>query len=156
VASCAGAVLTGYLSDVLGARRRLMIGAGLLTAVALVLLAQVSTWPMLVAAYALFHLALAAFFAVESAFVAEMMTGLARRGRLLGVMNLANTVPTILTAALALRATKAIAFEATMPTVLLGCAGACGLAAALCALMAPPDQRFNLRAAGHHLRALWR
>jgi MFS family permease len=135
LAACGGAVINGNLSDRLDDRRKLMVGAALLGGMALTTLAAVPNWPMLVAAYALFHFSLAAFFAVEAAFVAEMVTVSARRGRLLGVMNLANTLPAILTASLTMRASGRVAFDAAMPVILLTCAAACGAAALLCVAM---------------------
>jgi len=135
LAACGGAVISGHWSDMLADRRKLMVSAALLAALALTFLAAVPNWPGLVLAYALFHFALAAFFAVEAAFVAEMAASSARRGRLLGVMNLANTLPAILTASLALRASGHVAFDAAMPKILLACAGACICAACLCVAM---------------------
>jgi MFS family permease len=135
LAACSGAVLNGFLSDRLADRRKLMVTAALLGALALACLAAEPGWALLVAAYALFHFSLAAFFAVEAAFVAEMVAGSARRGRLLGVMNLANTLPAILTAALTMRASGHLALDAAMPLILITCSAACGVAALLCGAM---------------------
>ena len=135
LAACCGAVMMGRVSDLLGARRKLLIGAALMAAFALAGLAIAPDWPILAGAYMLFHLSLAAFFSVEAAFVAEMIASSRRRGRLLGYMNLANTLPAILTATLALQAARQSSLDAAIPAMLLVCAAACVLAAALCAAM---------------------
>jgi hypothetical protein len=53
----------------------------------------------------------------------------------LGVMNLANTLPAILTAALTMRASGHLALDAAMPLILITCSAACGVAALLCGAM---------------------
>jgi MFS family permease len=135
LAACCCAVAMGSLSDRLAERRKLLIVSALSTALALTGLAVAPNWSIVTAAYVLFHLSLAAFFAVESAFSAEMIALSSTRGRLLGYMNLANTLPAILTAILALQTSRQTLLGAAMPLVLLGCASACVIAAALCAAM---------------------
>lgn len=137
LAACCGAVMIGRMSDLLADRRKLLIGSALLAALALAGLAVAPSWPILAAAYILFHLALAAFLSVEAAFVAEMIAVSHQRGRLLGYMNLANTFPAILTATLALQAARKTALDAQIPMMLLICAAACVIAAVLCAAMRP-------------------
>lgn len=135
LAACCGAVAVGRLSDLLSDRRKLMAISALLAALALVGFAAAPGWPFLAVAYAAIHLALAGFFAVEAAFVAEMIASSARLGRLLGHMNLANTLPAILIAMMAMQASQHAWLVSAMPFVLLACAGACGIAAMLCLAM---------------------
>lgn len=135
LAACCGAVAFGRLSDLLADRRSLMIGSALLAALALTSFAAAPGWWMLALAYALFHLAQAAFFAVEAAFVAEMITASPKKGRWLGYMNLANTLPAILITLLAMRASERGLLAGAMHLVLLVCASACILAAGLCFAM---------------------
>ncbi|WP_226016093.1 MFS transporter [Novosphingobium sp. FKTRR1] len=133
LAACGGAVVIGHVSDLLADRRKLLIASALTAAAALAGMALAPDWPVLAAGFALFHLSLAAFFSVEAAFVAEMVALSPSRGRLLGIMNLSNTFPAIVTAGLALEATKQTALDAGMPRLLLACAAGCVLAAALAA-----------------------
>jgi len=96
-----GAIAGGRLSDQLRARRvPLSIAAGISTA-SLVALGWGVAWPLFIVAYALFQLALSAFLAIDSALVAQLVGNSPRRGALLGVMNLANTLPAILAPAVA-------------------------------------------------------
>lgn len=135
LAACCGAVVFGRLSDRLADRRSLMIGNALLAALTLITFAAAPGWWMLAVAYALFHLAQAAFFAVEAAFVAEIITSSPKKGRWLGYMNLANTMPAILITLLAMQASQRSLLVSAMPLVLLVCASACMIAAGLCLAM---------------------
>ncbi|WCT79743.1 MFS transporter [Novosphingobium humi] len=135
LAACCGAVAFGRLSDMLADRRSLMIGSALLAALALTGFAAAPGWWMLAVAYALFHLAQAAFFSVEAAFVAEIITSSPKKGRWLGYMNLANTLPAILITLLAMQASERGLLAGAMHLVLLVCASACILAAGLCFAM---------------------
>jgi MFS family permease len=139
LAACGGAIVGGYVSDVLDDRRRLLVGTPLLAALALAVLAHAPSWPVLAAAYAAFHCALAGFFAVEAAFVAAMMAQWHQRGRLLGIMNLANTLPAIFNAGMVLGFGRQMAFVHAMPGVLMAAALAALLAAVLCAALGRLD-----------------
>ncbi|WP_168604648.1 MFS transporter [Novosphingobium sp. SG707] len=135
LAACCGAVAFGRLSDMLADRRSLMIGSALLAALALTGFATAPGWWMLAVAYALFHLAQAAFFSVEAAFVAEIITSSRKKGRWLGYMNLANTLPAVLITLLAMQASHQNVLGSAMHLVLLVCASACIIAAGLCFAM---------------------
>lgn len=135
LAACCGALAFGRLSDMLADRRSLMIGSALLAALALTGFAAAPGWWMLAVAYALFHLAQAAFFSVEAAFVAEIITSSHKKGRWMGYMNLANTMPAILITLLAMQASQGSLLNSAMHLVLLVCASACIIAAGLCFAM---------------------
>jgi len=124
-AACIGAVAMGHISDGLADRRKALAGCALLGAVALVGLAGAHNWLAFAVSFSLFHIALPAFFAVEAALVAEMVMGYPRRGRLLGYMNLANTLPVVLGAMLALQVGQHVTLGGMIPSVLLACAVAC-------------------------------
>lgn len=135
LAACCGAVAFGRWSDRLADRRSLMIGSALLAALALTGFAMAPGWWVLAAAYALFHLAQAAFFSVEAAFVAEIITASRQKGRWMGYMNLANTMPAILITLLTIQASQRSLLDFAMHLVLLVCASACVIAAGLCFAM---------------------
>ena len=135
LAACCGAVVFGRLSDLLPDRRKLMAFSALLAALALVGFAIAPNWRYLAAAYAMLHLALAGFFSIEAAFVAEMISSFTKRGRLLGYMNLANTLPAILISTLAMQTDPNALLASAMPLALLVCTSACAIAVALCLAM---------------------
>ena len=135
VAACCGSVAAGQLSDVLSDRRRLMAFSALLAALALVGFAIAPNWRCLAVAYAAIHLTLGGFFSVEAAFIAEMIASSDKRGRWLGYMNLANTLPAILISTLAMRAGQHTWLASSMMFVLLACASACAVTAVLCLAM---------------------
>jgi MFS family permease len=58
------------------------------------------SWPFFFLSYGLFQLALCSFLAINMAVVAQLVGESGRRGALLGVVNLANTVPAVLAPAL--------------------------------------------------------
>ena len=102
ILSVASAIAAGHWSDRSGQRRPTMIATSLACAVGLLGMATTAFWPVVVAAFILFHVGLTAFLSVDSAMVTQLLSTHERRGELLGVMNLTNTVPSILVPALAL------------------------------------------------------
>lgn len=98
------AVIAGHLSDL--ARRRIwpIAVGGLLTSIALAVLTWSEQWMVFAAAYGLFHLGIAAFLAVDSALVAQLVRGNRHRGTYLGILNLTNTFPGIVGPVLTLAA----------------------------------------------------
>lgn len=100
--SVASAVVAGHWSDRRGHRRPPMIAAAFACAVGLLAMAATSSWPVVVAAFILFHVGLTAFLSVDSAMVTQLLSSHERRGELLGFMNLTNTIPSILVPALTL------------------------------------------------------
>ncbi len=98
------AVIAGHLSDL--ARRRIwpIAVGGLLTSIALAVLTWSEHWMVFAAAYGLFHLGIAAFLAVDSALVAQLVRGNRHRGTYLGILNLTNTFPGIVGPVLTLAA----------------------------------------------------
>ncbi len=100
--SVASAVAAGHWSDRRNYRRPPMIAAALACAVGLLAMAATPYWPVVVAAFILFHVGLTAFLSVDSAMVTQLLSAHERRGELLGFMNLTNTIPSILVPALAL------------------------------------------------------
>ena len=120
---------SGRISDRLGTRRFPLAVAALAAALALAVLGAIPGWFAFIAAYALFHAALAAFLAVDTALVAEMLAASPRRAALLGIMNLTNTLPAVLAPGIALVVLERDAPVAALAAAFTVCAFGCGLAA---------------------------
>lgn len=90
------ALASGRLSDRLARRRWPLAISAIAAAAALAILGSAANWPIIIAAYALFHTGLASFLAIDTALVAQLIADHPRRAALLGVMNLTNTLPSIL------------------------------------------------------------
>ncbi|QYU68871.1 MFS transporter [Leptolyngbya sp. 15MV] len=123
------ALAGGLLPDMSRRRCLPLAGAALATALALATLAEAPGWTVLVAGYAIFHSALAAFLAIDSALVAQLVSGHPRRGALLGVMNLTNTMPALIAPALALATVGDRAVGDALSSLLLLAAGGSLIAA---------------------------
>ena len=104
VAGAAAAFLMGQLSDRLQQRRWPIATSGVLAAGGLLLLAVQPGWPLIVTGYAIFSAGLIAFLSTDSAMIAQMLGNHPSRGRWLGIMNLTNTIPAIVTPTLTLLA----------------------------------------------------
>ena len=137
VAACLGAIAMGQFSDGLPDRRKTLSACALLGAAALVGLATAQSWLVFAIGFSLFHVALPAFFAIEAALVAEMVMGYPGRGHVLGYMNLANTLPTVLGAVLALQVSARVSLGAMIAPGLLACAAACVVAGLLVLAIRP-------------------
>lgn len=96
VVAVSGSVAGGRLSDRFGRRRVPLAVAAMILASSMTVLGSRADWPLFLAAYATFHLALAVFLAIDSALVAQLVGGNPHCGSMLGVMNLANTLPGVL------------------------------------------------------------
>lgn len=127
ILSFTSAILAGYWSDRSGRRRPSMIVATLACAIGLLAIAASPPWPVVVAAFILFHVGLTAFLSVDFAMVTQLLSANRKRGELLGVMNLTNTIPSILIPSLTLLVTRANA--APDWPLLFGIAGLLALAA---------------------------
>lgn len=97
-----GAIAGGRLSDGFGVRRWPLTIAAAGVAACLAILGAGVTWSVFLVAYALFQLALSGFLAIDLALVAQLIGASQRRGALLGLMNLANTIPAVAAPAIAL------------------------------------------------------
>jgi MFS family permease len=133
IAAVSGALASGSLSYRTRARRPLLVGAALLLAAALFVLASAPSPLALATAFALFQFGLAAYLAVDTAWVAQLVAPHPRRGTILGVMNLTNTLPSVLAPLLTLQAltnSNAMAlFEGAFHLCAIAALTAAGLAA---------------------------
>ncbi len=102
IAAVMAPVLSGLVSDLRRNRRIPLAISAVLVSAALMTMGAVPQWAAILLSYALFHSALASFLAIDSALVAQIVSGHPHRGTLLGVMNLTNTLPSIIAPGLAL------------------------------------------------------
>ncbi|MES2902661.1 MAG: MFS transporter [Pseudomonadota bacterium] len=128
ILSVASAISAGHWSDRSGQRRPTMIAAALACAAGLLGMAATELWPIVVAAFIMFHVGLTAFLSVDSAMVTQLLSTHGRRGELLGVMNLTNTIPSIVVPALTLLSVRSSAVPDW--SIAFATAGALALAAA--------------------------
>jgi MFS family permease len=108
----AATIAVGHASDRFARRRLPMTLSALAAAAGLLLLSLRPDWTIIVIAYGLFSAGLAAFLSVDSAMVATLLGSNAERGKWLGIMNLTNTLPAVLTPLLALAAVEFTAAHA--------------------------------------------
>jgi MFS family permease len=94
-------VLTGHWSDRHRRRRAPMIATALIAAIALGMV-QGGSAGLLLAGYGLFQVGLISYLALDTAVVAQVLHRSARPGEMLGYMNLANTLPSIVVPSLVL------------------------------------------------------
>ena len=135
LASTAGVLivtlLAGHGSDRLGRRRVPMVVAALVAGLALALLVAGSGW-LLLLGYGLFQVGLVAYLALDTALVAQWLGTSARPGEVLGYLNLANTLPSMIVPLLVLALARGSAAAIWVPGF-AAAALACVLAAVLVA-----------------------
>lgn len=95
------AILGGIWSDRVGRRKPFVIGAGLVAAAALLLLAFVSTWPGAIVGAVLLGVGFGTYTAVDFALITQVLPSAEDRARDLGVINIANALPQVLAPAVA-------------------------------------------------------
>ncbi|RAY16840.1 MFS transporter [Actinomadura craniellae] len=95
------AFLGGLWSDRTGKRKAFVTGAGLIAAGALLLFAFVPTWPAAFAGAIVLGIGFGAYTAVDFALITQVLPGAGARGKDLGVINIANTLPQVLAPVLA-------------------------------------------------------
>ncbi len=94
-------VLAGAWSDRAGSRRAFVAVSGSVMAAASVLLAVWPTWPGAVVAALVLGVGFGAYTAVDFALVTQVLPADADRGKDLGLVNIANTLPQVLAPAIA-------------------------------------------------------
>lgn len=125
------ALILGRASDRIGVRRPFLIGTALAMAAGLAVMSVIPPLGIAIAAYALFGCACAIFLALHSVYAMQMLPSPDHRGRDLGVFNLTNTLPSIVSPLLAIALVPAGGFGALMGTLAIFAA----LAALLIALV---------------------
>ncbi|OLF17319.1 MFS transporter [Actinophytocola xanthii] len=120
-------VVGGLWSDRAGRRRVFVCWSGCVMAMAAALLALWPTWPGAVLAAAVLGLGFGVYTSVDFALMTEVLPNAADRGKDLGIVNVANTLPQVLAPALA---APVVTHLGGYP-VLYGLAAAVGLAGAV-------------------------
>lgn len=98
------AVISGLVSDRLRSRQSVMALSALVLALSLYVLGSRPSPQLFAVAFVLFQLFLSAYLAVDTALIAQLTGHHPRRGAILGVMNLTNTLPAVLAPLLTIQA----------------------------------------------------
>lgn len=96
------ALLLGRASDRLDARRPFLFGAAMAMALGLAGLAGTPSLPLAIVAYALFGCGMAIFLALHAIYAMQLLPRPDRHGRDLGLFNLTNTLPALISPLLAI------------------------------------------------------
>lgn len=113
------ALLLGRASDRIGARRPFLIGASLAMAAGLGVMGATTALPVAIAGYALFGCASSIFLALQSVYTMQLLPSPAHRGRDLGLFNLTNTLPSLLSPLLAVTLVSGQSFAPLMGALAL-------------------------------------
>ncbi|MFI7080466.1 MFS transporter [Micromonospora sp. NPDC049903] len=89
-------VVAGRLSDRSGKRKIFVIVAGMVIAVAALLLAVAPTWPMAIVAALLLGAGYGVYLSVDAALITQVLPRATDRAKDLGVINIANSAPQVL------------------------------------------------------------
>ncbi|WP_182466855.1 MFS transporter [Sphingomonas gilva] len=113
------ALLLGRASDRIGARRPFLIGAALAMALGLGVMGATTTVPVAIMAYGLFGCASSIFLALQAVYTMQLLPSPNHRGRDLGLFNLTNTLPQLLSPVLAVTLVSGRSFATLMGTLAL-------------------------------------
>jgi MFS family permease len=122
----ATSLVGGFLSDRWGRRKPFVLTAGLLLAVATLLMALGADWRVVVCAFAIFGAGFGLYTTVDIALVTQVLTSRRDAGRDLGLINLANTIPQMLAPLLGLWLVGALGVYAALYLVAAVAAAAGG------------------------------
>ncbi len=89
------ALASGFLSDRLQRRKAFVIGAGLVVAVSMLLLAFAHSWGLVIIAAIFFGLGYGVYLGVDFALVTDVLPSAETRGKDMGIFNIANTLPQV-------------------------------------------------------------
>jgi MFS family permease len=94
-------VIGGRLSDRMGKRKPLVIISSAIIAAASLILAVAPTWPGALVGASVLGIGFGCYLAVDFALITQVLPGALSRGRDLGVLNIANSLPQVLAPAIA-------------------------------------------------------
>ena len=127
--SAVSGIVAGRISDRTGRRRPFVFGSALAICVAMMALAVAPSWPLAIAAYAVFAAGAGTHTAVEFAMIVDILPSRDRVARDLGILNLSNIAPQII-------APLAVTWIVTLPGATIQWAfGAASIAAAAGAVL---------------------
>lgn len=120
-------ILIGRLSDRWGSRKPFLIGAGAGAALGLLTMASDATAAAAVLGYAIFECSVTSFLALHTAYTMQVLPSPRRRGRDMGLLNLTNTLPSLIAPILTLWLVPRHGFPTLFTTLaaLLGLAMVC-------------------------------
>lgn len=98
----AAGLLAGSYSDHIGRRRPFLIAAAALIASAIMAMALWPIWPVAFLAYISFVTGSTCYLTIDAALVTQILSGSPVRAKIMGYMNLTNTIPAILTPTVAI------------------------------------------------------
>ena len=120
------AIIGGIISDRIGKRKMIVTVAGLVMAVAAILLTFVETWDSLLVAAVLFGVGFGAYLSVDQALITQVLPAAADRAKDLGIINIAIVGPAAIGPAIATPMVVAggypLLFGATAVVAVLGSA----------------------------------
>lgn len=90
------AIVLGRMSDRVRARKPFLQGAAIVSAAGLALMALFPDWKVAAVGYGLFAASSAIFLALQSTYAMQLLPSPDHRGRDLGVLNLTNTLPSMI------------------------------------------------------------
>lgn len=90
------AFLSGFVSDKIQRRKIFVMGAGILVAVSMLMLAFFTSWSGVLVAAAIFGLGYGVYIAVDIALITEVLPSAGSRGKDMGVFNIANSLPQVI------------------------------------------------------------
>jgi len=90
------AFLSGFISDKIQRRKIFVMGAGILVALSMLILAFVVSWTGVLVAAAIFGLGYGVYIAVDIALITEVLPSAESRGKDMGVFNIANSLPQVI------------------------------------------------------------
>ena len=132
------ALLLGHLSDRVGPKRPFLIAAVLTASVGLLIMASAQDLQQAIAGYAVFGCAAAVFLSLHSAYSMAFLPSPERRGRDLGILNLTNTLPSLIAPLLAI----GLIYGRGFSSLLIALAGLLAVAAA-CISFVRTDKRMT-------------
>jgi MFS family permease len=90
------AIAAGRVSDVFHARKPVLLAAMAAVTASLLLMAAASGWAAAATGYALFACFSSVFLALQNTYAMQLLPSARHRGRDLGLLNLTNTLPSII------------------------------------------------------------
>lgn len=91
----------GRLSDMIGSRKLILAGMAAVITLGLAIMALAPQWSSASVGYMLFCCGSAVFLSIQNTYAIQLLPSTRNRGRDLGILNLANTLPPILAAGMA-------------------------------------------------------
>ena len=91
----------GKLSDMIGSRKLILAGMAAMITLGLAIMALWPQWASASIGYMLFCCGSAVFLSIQNTYAIQLLPSTRNRGRDLGILNLANTIPPILAAGMA-------------------------------------------------------